>query len=406
MIDASGDIRWYLDPRTLWKPESMDSAGVMMGFCQNPDGTMTWGFGQRYVRFDLMGRDIFNRRLPAGYNDFSHAMDPMPNGHYLLRVASSDLRRADGKRIRTVRDVIIEVDQAGFVVDEWRLFDILDPYRATVLKALDQGAVCLNIDSSKAGQTMSTAELQRQETDARFGDITGTGPGRNWAHVNSVDYDPTDDSIIISSRHQSAVIKIGRDKKVKWILSAPKGWREPWRPLVLKPVTGDGKPVACTAVDCKGGFDWTWTQHTACRIDSKSTKDVVYITVFDNGDGRAFLQPDDPREKYSRAVVYKVNQKKMTVEQVWQYGKERGSDWYSPVTSLTEYQADKDSIVVYAAFAGAPRDEKTGKSKGRPNPCLEEFRWGETTPAVEIRLKNTMDYQAFPVSLKKIFTGK
>lgn len=94
MIDASGDIRWYLDPRTLWKPESMDSAGVMMGFCQNPDGTMTWGFGQRYVRFDLMGRDIFNRRLPAGYNDFSHAMDPMPNGHYLLRVASSDLRRA------------------------------------------------------------------------------------------------------------------------------------------------------------------------------------------------------------------------------------------------------------------------------------------------------------------------
>mgnify|MGYP002711139247 FL=1 len=79
---------------------------------------------------------------------------------------------------------------------------------------------------------------------------------------------------------------------------------------------------------------------------------------------------------------------------------------HSPVTSLTEYQADKDTIVVYAAFAGAPRDEKTGKSKGRPNPCLEELRWGETTPAVEIRLKNTMGYQAFPVSLKKIFTGK
>ena len=50
--------------------------------------------------------------------------------------------------------------------------------------------------------------------------------------------------------------------------------------------------------------------------------------------------------------------------------------------------------------------KNTGKSKGRPNPCLEEFRWGETTPAVEIRLKNTMGYQAFPVSLKKIFTGK
>ncbi|EAI3651465.1 hypothetical protein FCR45_04675 [Campylobacter jejuni] len=26
-------------------------------------------------------------------------------------------------------------------------------------------------------------------------------------------YDPSDDSIIISSRHQSAVVEIGRDKK-------------------------------------------------------------------------------------------------------------------------------------------------------------------------------------------------
>ncbi|WHN17524.1 aryl-sulfate sulfotransferase [Campylobacter jejuni] len=33
------------------------------------------------------------------------------------------------------------------------------------------------------------------------------------ALINSVDYDPSDDSIIISSRHQSAVVKIGRDKK-------------------------------------------------------------------------------------------------------------------------------------------------------------------------------------------------
>ncbi|TEY10888.1 hypothetical protein ELQ17_00250 [Campylobacter sp. US18a] len=31
------------------------------------------------------------------------------------------------------------------------------------------------------------------------------------------DYNPSDDSIIISSRHQSAVVKIGRDKKIKWI---------------------------------------------------------------------------------------------------------------------------------------------------------------------------------------------
>ena len=288
-------------------------------------------------------------------------------------------------------------------MDEWRLFDILDPYRSDVIKALDQGAVCLNIDASKAGHTLSAEELKAQETSDNFGDIAGTGPGRNWAHVNSVDYDPTDDSIIISSRHQSAIIKIGRDKKVKWILGAPRGWRSPWKEALLTPVDADGKPIACTDVSCEGGFDWTWTQHTAFRIDAKSDKDVIYITSFDNGDARGMEQPALPEEKYSRAVIFKIDQKKHTVEQIWTYGKERGHGWYSPVTSLTEYHEDKDSIVVYSATAGSDFDLSTGAMKGLPNPYIEEFKWGSTEPAVEIQLKNTSGYQAMPISLKRAF---
>ena len=91
----------------------------------------------------------------------------------------------------------------------------LIPTRNNVLKALDQGAVCLNIDATKAGQTITAEQLAELDKTDNFGDIVGAGAGRNWAHVNSVDYDPTDDSIIISSRHQSALIKIGRDKQVK-----------------------------------------------------------------------------------------------------------------------------------------------------------------------------------------------
>ena len=403
IIDTTGEVRWYLDAHDIWDPNSIYAAGCMMGFRQNTDGAITWGYGQRYVKYDLIGREIFNRRLPTGYNDFSHSMDPMPNGHYLLRVASADLRRIDQKRVRTVRDVIIEVDEDGTVVDEWRLFDILDPYRSDVIKALDQGAVCLNIDASKAGHTLSAEELKAQETSDNFGDIAGTGPGRNWAHVNSVDYDPTDDSIIISSRHQSAIIKIGRDKKVKWILGAPRGWRSPWKEALLTPVDANGKPIACTDVSCEGGFDWTWTQHTAFRIDAKSDKDVIYITSFDNGDARGMEQPALPEEKYSRAVVFKIDQKKHTVEQIWTYGKERGHGWYSPVTSLTEYHEDKDSIVVYSATAGSDFDLSTGAMKGLPNPYIEEFKWGSTEPAVEIQLKNTSGYQAMPISLKRAF---
>ena len=403
IVDTKGDYRWYLFTNPIYSLDSLYYGGDMMGFRQNKDGAFTWGYGQRYVKYDLMGREIWNRRLPISYNDFSHSLDPAQNGHFFLRVASSNVKLANGQNVRTVRDVIAEVDHDGYVVDEFRLFDILDPYRSDVIKALDQGAVCLNIDASKAGKTLSEEDIKKLNESDHYGDIAGTGIGRNWAHVNSVDYDPTDDSIIISSRHQSAIIKIGRDKKVRWILGAPRGWKGEFAGKVLKPVDHQGKPISCTDATCEGGFDWTWTQHTAFRIDAKSKPGVVYLTAFDNGDARGMEQPALPEMKYSRSVVYKVDEKAGTVQQVWTFGEERGHDWFSPVTSLTEYHADKNSIFVYSATAGASFDLKTGAFTSAPNPYMMEFNWGEKEPAVEMRVESTTGYQAMPIDLKTAF---
>ena len=295
-----------------------------------------------------------------------------------------------------MRDVIIEVDHDGNVVDEWRLFDILDPNRNIVLKSIDQGAVCLNVDVTKSGQTLSAEQIAKLEAQQSFGDITGTGAGRNWAHVNSVDYDGADDSIILSSRHQSAVVKIGRDKEVKWILAAPNGWRDDLKAKVLTPVDDKGQPLKCRIGKCEGDFDWTWTQHTGWKIDQFSKGDIIYVSVFDNGDGRAFVQPDDQKEKYSRAVVYKIDQKAMTVQQVWSYGKKRGHEMYSPITSSVEYQADKNSVVVYWASIGVG-------SKEGPSPVLTEFRWGENQPAFEMHIKGGLGYRALPIDAQKAF---
>lgn len=407
IIDTKGDVRWFLYPEGIYDVDSLYDGGIMMGLRQNEDGAITWGYGQHYVKYDIMGRRVWNRRLPYGYNDFSHSMDAAQNGHYFLRVASSNLKRADGRNVRTVRDMVVEVDENGVVVDEWRLWEILDPYRDAAIKALDQGAVCLNIDPKLAGKTLSADDLQKLDQEGHFGDIVGTGPGRNWAHVNSVDYDPTDDSIILSSRHQCAVIKIGRDKKVKWILGGSRGWKKPFSELLLKPVDSKGKALDCGDASCNNTeFDWTWTQHTAFRIDAKSDKNVMVLSVFDNGDGRGFDQPPLPDMKYSRAVIYKIDQRKKTVEQIWEYGKERGHDWFSPVTSLVEYMPDKNSIVVYAATAGANYDLKTGGLASAPNPYLDEFEWGAKEPSVEIQLKNTTGYQAFAFDVEKAFNAK
>lgn len=397
IVDTTGAVRWYLLPAGIYDPRDPYRSGIMMGFHQNVDGALTFGYGQRYAKYDLMGREIFNRRLPVNYADFSHALKPEPNGSYLLRVSSADLRRADGTRVHTVRDVVVEVDKDGNVTDEWRLFDILDPQRNVVLKSIDQGAVCLNIDIEKSGKTLTAEQIAKLEAEHEFGDITGTGAGRNWAHVNSIDYDEADDSIIISSRHQSSVVKIGRDKEVKWILSAPNGWSEKFRSKVLTPVNAKGEPLKCRLGRCEGGFDWTWTQHTGWKMKELSSNGVLYLSVFDNGDGRGLRQPENPNEKYSRAVVYKIDEKKMTVEQVWSYGEKRGHELYSPVTSSVEYQADKKSLLVYWASIGLG-------GKAQPNPVLTEFRWGENEPVVELKFKGTFGYRALVIDPNLAFS--
>ncbi|MCD8213131.1 MAG: aryl-sulfate sulfotransferase [Campylobacter sp.] len=411
IVDGKGDIRWYLKTDEFRDPNNIMKKGNMMGFDQTKDGDIVWGQSQTYNRFDLMGRKIFQRELPKSYIDFSHHMEETSKGTFLMRVASADYKRKDGKNVRTVRDVILELDPNGNVVDEWKMMEILDPYRSTNVKVLDQGAVCLNVDASKAGHTASKEELE--DSTAPFGDVAGVGAGRNWAHINSVNYDASDDSIIISSRHQSAVVKIGRDKKVKWILSSPEGWSKEFASKLLKPIDADGKPISCgeSGSKCpgyesdKGGFDYTWTQHTAFKINEKSKGGKIHISVFDNGDTRGMEQPALANMKYSRAVEYEIDEKNMTVKQVWEYGKQRGFEWYSPITSVVEYQPTRDTMFIYSATAGLGDVVAFRQGRAQLTPFLDEIKYG--TQEVEFEMKfidsNAIGYRALPIDLQKAF---
>lgn len=116
--------------------------------------------------------------------------------------------------------------------------------------------------------------------------------------------------------------------KIKWILGVHKGWNKEFQKYLLQPVDKNGKKIVCDDYSkCpgyendNGGFDFTWTQHTGWRIDSKSNKRYIYISVFDNGDARGAEQPVFASQKYSRSVIYKIDQQNKTVEQIWEYGK-------------------------------------------------------------------------------------
>ena len=335
IVDTQGEYRWWLDQDTFYDGHDMDinRRGYLMGIRETPRGTFTAVQGQHWYEFDMLGQILEDHKLPRGYLDASHESIETVNGTVLLRVGKRDYRREDGLHVHTIRDQIIEVDKSGRVVDVWDLTKILDPMRDALLGALDAGAVCVNVDLAHAGQQ---AKL---ESDTPFGDALGVGAGRNWAHVNSIAYDAKDDSIIISSRHQG-VVKIGRDKQVKWILAPSKGWNKQLASKLLKPVDKQGKALTCDENGkCDNtDFDFTYTQHSAW-ISSKGT-----LTVFDNGDGRGLEQPALPSMKYSRFVEYKIDEKKGTVQQLWEYGKERGYDFYSPITSVIEYQKDRDTV--------------------------------------------------------------
>ena len=404
IVDTNGDVRWYMKSDVIRDPNNITKKGNMMGFFQTKDGALLWGTSQRYMKYDLLGREIFNRVLPRSYQDFSHHAEETSKGTYLLRVASSDFKRRDGKNVRTVRDVIVELDRDGNVVDEWRIAEILDPYRDVNLKAMDQGAVCLNIDAAKSGTTMTQEQLE--DPNAGFGDITGVGPGRNWAHINSVNYDASDDSIIISVRNQSATVKVGRDKQVKWILSSPEGWKGDLATKVLTPVDLKGKKLKCENSKCEGtDFDWGWVQHTSYKVNDKSKPGELHVSVFDNGDSRGMEQPALPTQKYSRAVEYVIDEKAMTVKQVWEFGKDRGNKWYSPITSVVEYQPKTDSMMIYSASAGMGDVKAFRAGKIQLETYLHEVKYGTQEQLFEMKFVDvtTNGYRALRVDLQSAF---
>lgn len=155
----------------------------------------------------------------------------------------------------------------------------------------------------------------------------------DWFHVNSVALSPQENAILVSGRNQG-VIKVAADDSLRWILGPHVAWGR---------AGFDGQGLQTTdyllaAADAAGNyypgevqqgrvsapdFDWPTGQHALNVLPNGN------VLLFDNGLRRNFQ--DAPT--YSRAVEYKIDEANRTVTQVWQYGKERGLEMFSPITS-------------------------------------------------------------------------
>ena len=88
-----------------------------------------------------------------------------------------------------------------------------------------------------------------------------------------------------------------------------------------------------------------------------------YVFLFDNGNNKSKNKNEyvKAKDSYSRGVIYRLDTKNMIAKEVWEYGKERGSDFYSPYISDVDYISDNHYIVHSGGIS-----YKNGKVQNQP----------------------------------------
>lgn len=222
-----------------------------------------------YYKSGLVETDL----LGKVYNEYvipggqHHDFFEMENGNLLVA--------SDEEDFSTVEDTIVELDrETGEVVWSLDMKDLLDYTDGSSINRTDE----------------------------------------DWFHNNGIWYVEETDTILLSARHVDAVVGVNKtEKTLEFILGDPEGWENADESLFFTPVGED--------------FEWQYAQHQV------SVRPDGTILMFDNGAGRTKSTAADEEvvgdDVYSRAVAYKIDTEAMTIEQVFEYGKDRGKDWYS-----------------------------------------------------------------------------
>ncbi len=271
-FDLNGDFRWALSPSFL-----------LGGTYQFTDGHFLFSAGATlmgdtaFVEINPLGKIFAAYYAPYGSH---HHIETLGNGNFIVT----------GSEGETIQDFIFEVD-------------------------ISTGEIIHTIDYKSI--------LQRTRTLPNMGE----GQSRDWMHMNAAVFDAESNSLIVSSNAQSAVFKHDYEtNQIAWIFSDPKAWANMYESYLLTPI-GEN-------------FEYTYGQHLPYILpDLDSNPDTIDLMLFDNGRGR-YLYDDDllyaiqtegaiPLEEYSRMVHYRIDEVNMTVEQIWQYGKEQGDELFS-----------------------------------------------------------------------------
>ncbi len=280
-VDEEGEVVWYCvaDAR-------------IAGVTQLANGNLFFHHVDfRSVEMDMTGRVIrmfyasgrpqgpVEGAIPIEAASLHHQPHQMPNGNFLAMTANARMIEnyftsetdpdAPRKTQPVVGDRFVEFTPEGDIVWTWDTFEHLDVYRWSY-------------------HLMEVYWHNR-----------GFPHHLDWTHGNGITYDSRDDSVIVSLRHQDAIVKIDKASgEIRWILGDHGNWKSPQKEKLLEPA-----------------HELRWHYH---GHNPRVTEDGT-ILMYDNGICRA--QPYDPQaaphECFARAVEYEVDEDRRTVREVW-----------------------------------------------------------------------------------------
>lgn len=347
-VDANGDIRWYLSNKKY-------NGSVMLTHLRN--GNMLISNGEPIPNTYNNLPTVFEisplGRVTAAYNVYGihHDIRETKDGN-LIFGASKEGRGSQN-------DYIVEIDRkTGKVLKTWDLKEIIP--------------------------------MTEYKADAPY-----TGGTSNWFHNNAIWYNEDKHEMLVSGRHQNAVLKFDTDTgKIKWILSKTIGDKnEQLRQYLLKPVGDD--------------FEYPTAQHAVMELPDGKIM-LFDNTNFDIVDDAGNLMQD---KLYSRAVIYDVDEQNMTVRQIWQYGRERGRELYSSFISDVDYLGDNHYLIdfggQYIGNDGTVYDHmytpKEIKNKSKRQSTIIELLDGEVV--WEINLLGNSNSNTYKAERKDIYQG-
>ncbi|MEL6704436.1 MAG: aryl-sulfate sulfotransferase [Bacteroidota bacterium] len=299
MFDATGATRWLLD---FTDDPVLGNLFYDNGIERLANGNLYFGSNSTSLIYEMtmLGEIVRTWDMP-GFS-FHHNVIEKPDGNFIATVNKVGLG--------TIEDHVIEIDrESGAIVTVWDLNQSLDNRR----RAWPSDFADLEVD---------------------------------WFHGNALAYDADDDAILVSGRTQG-VVKLTRDNEVVWILAPHRGWNTSGdgtnlRRKLLQPLDASGQPITDGAVldgaTPHPDFEWAWYQHAPTLLPDGT------LALFDNGDSRHYL-PDGQGPRYSRAVLYDIDDDARTIQQVWQYGKERGTDTFSRIVSDVDIHPEVDRVM-------------------------------------------------------------